>query len=231
IDSPGKWGTVRYTEVIVLPGNEYSERITCPSTVLQEANVTVRLKWPEGETLEPGVRLECLLYPTGDSRATEIAGARWDKPILPQVTLPIGADGEFSIPQHAVPNPYNFNPSEAMAPTPSPGPYAGAVASWPNLLSPHEAKCAVAAVHYSRSWKVFGPEQRNGPPGAFDPYGMATVKQVFAMVEEPNQGDVPVLEAHPGKDNVWTIEVSKEFVERVKSEAKRLATPSPYTSQ
>lgn len=235
IVAPGKWGSSRNTEFIILPGNDYAERIICPSTELQEANVTVRLKWPEGETLEPGVRLECVLCPIEGGRAAEIGGAWWNARSLPQVALPIGADGGFALPQsgghsatsgYAPPGPY----AQASAPTPPPGPY-GAVALWPDLVSSHEARFAVAAVNYSRSWKVFGPEQRHGPPGAFDPYGVATVSQVFAMVEEPEQGDAPVLEAHPGKDNVWTIEVSKEFFERIKSEAKRLATPSPYASQ
>ncbi len=40
----------------------------------------------------------------------------------------------------------------------------------------------------------------------------------------------PVLDARPGDGNVWTIDVSKAFIERIKSEAKRLAVPTPYAS-
>ncbi|HEX5445783.1 MAG TPA: carboxypeptidase-like regulatory domain-containing protein [Pirellulales bacterium] len=225
IVSPGKWGSSRNTEIIILPGNDYSERIVCPSTVLQETNVTVRLKWPEGEKLEPSVRLECLLYPSNGGRWIEIDGAWWSAPSPPQVALPIGETGEFSMPQ--TPGGYEPYGDYPSAPVPSPGPYAGAVASWPNLVSPHEAKCAVAAVGYVRAWKLFGPAVVQNSP-----YAAAVSSQSFAMVEEPQQGDeAPVLQAHPGQDNVWTIEVSKEFVEQINAEAKRLATPSPYASQ
>lgn len=222
IKSPGKWGLLRKTEIVVLPGNEHVERVVCPAAEIQEANVTIRLEWPEGEQFDSDATLECLLYPADGGRYVQIDGAWWDAPDRPQVTLNIGPDGSLIAPQEI--NPYG---------TDEVPPYRQASAlDCPNAISRHEATCTVAAVPYQRGWKILGVKQSHGTAAMYagSAGGGTIATQRFAIVNERDEGeDAPVLEARSGDGNVWTIEVSKAFAERIKSVAEQMAPPeSPY---
>lgn len=206
-------------ELVVLPGNENVERVVCPAHQIQEADVTIRLKWPEGEQFDSDATLECLLYPADGGRYVQIDGAWWDAPDLPQVRLTIGPDGGLIAPS-------GFNPYADAPP-------GAAALDCPNVVSSQEATCMVAAVPYQRSWKLFGVKQQHAFAELYadSAGGGAYATQAFAIVKEGDVvDDAPVLDARPGDGNIWKIEVSKEFVERIKAEAERVRPVAPNSS-
>lgn len=152
-------------------------------------------------------------------RYAQIDGAWWDAPDRPQVKLTIGADGGLIAPP-------GFNPYADAPP-------GAAALDCPNVDSSQEATCRIAAIPYQRSWKLFGVKQQHAVAELYaDSAGGGTyATQAFAIIKEGDVGDdAPLLEALPGDGNVWTIEVSKLFAGRIKSEAERLRPVNPYSS-